>query len=516
MTEQAAVNNGSIALEMRHITKLYAGTVALEDVSFSVNCGEVHGIIGKNGAGKSTLVGIMSGIIPPSQGEIIINGQHFRALSPILAKKQGVSIITQEPEVIEESTVTENLFMPAYRENNQWISWRELEKKARAILTEAGFPIEVELKVRELSISEKQLLLVIKACYVEQANIIIMDEVSASLSQKDEKILYGIIRERVAAGKTVIFISHHTQELLRICDRVTVLRDGRSVGSAACQDLDQKSLAALIVGNTSYDTTTMADNSHLIDTKTTFALKGLTWHGRFSNINLKVCKGEVVGLAGLRGSGRTELLKSIVGIEQFDAGAVILNGQEKDYKSPAEALKDGVLYLAEEREAEGLVGIASLKKNLTINILPRLKRGIVISKTLEEPKVDSLIERLNIKAFSREQTIEQLSGGNKQKVLVGKLMAHDPLVSLLDEPTRGVDVEAKESILHTINEQMRKTSCILITSPGVDDLIKICDRIIVIYEGAVIEEFQRSEFDEQIIYRAMQGEKIYDREAVEA
>ncbi|MCL2496028.1 MAG: ATP-binding cassette domain-containing protein, partial [Clostridiales bacterium] len=212
MAEQA-----DIALEMRNITKLFAGTVALEDVSFSVNRGEVHGIIGKNGAGKSTLVGIMSGIIPPSKGDIVINGQHFRSLSPITAKKQHISIITQEPEIIEESTVTENLFMPGYLENKRLVSWRDLDQKARVILEEAGFPIEVTLKVRELSISEKQLLLVIKACYVEQADIIIMDEVSASLSQKDEKTLYGIIKERVNAGKTVIFISHRTQELLQVC-----------------------------------------------------------------------------------------------------------------------------------------------------------------------------------------------------------------------------------------------------------------------------------------------------------
>lgn len=508
MTEEALDNKNEVVLEMKHITKLYSGTIALEDVNLTVSKGEVHGLIGKNGAGKSTLVDIISGIIPPSQGEIIVNGKSHRFLTPITAKKQKISIITQEPQVIEESTVTENLFMPGYLNGKEVIDWVQLGEKAKEILDRIGFHVEPNMKVRDLSISEKQLLLVIKSCYVENAEIIIMDEVSASMNQKDQKTLYTIIKERIAAGKTVIFISHHTDELLKVCDRVTVLRNGHSVGCWDCCDLDMKSLAALIVGDTNYDELTMEDKSDMIGDEVVFELKNFTRYGKFQDISLKLHKGEIVGLAGLRGSGRTELFKCICGIDNHDKGTILLNGVEKSYKSPVEACEDGVIYLAEERETEGLIPIASIKKNLTVNILPKLsKSGFILSQS-ENRRSDELIKTLNVKAFSREQEISQLSGGNKQKVLVGKVLARTPEVCLLDEPTRGVDIEAKESILYTINEEMRKSSCVLLSSPGVDDLIKICDRILVLYDGKLIDQFVRKEFNEQDIYRVMQGEII--------
>jgi ABC-type sugar transport system ATPase subunit len=465
-----------IAFELKHITKLYAGTVALEDVSISVNKGEVHGIIGKNGAGKSTLVGILSGIIPPTMGEILVNGHSFRHLNPITAKKHHISIITQEPQVISESSVAENLFMPEYLNGWQIIPWAELAQRSNMVLEAVGFPIDPALKVRELSISEKQLLLVIKSCYVENADIIIMDEVSASLTKKDENTLYGIIRERSQAGKTVIFISHHTSELLHVCDKVTVLRDGHSVGCYACSELDMPKLAALIVGDSDYDAAAATSVKSIERGELLFELKNFTNYGKFQDINLRLYKGEIVGLAGLRGSGRTELFKSIVGIDSHDHGAIFLKSKERRYRSPAGAQADGVMYMPEEREAEGLIPISSIKKNLTISILPRVSKMGLISSRLENTKADSLIRTLDIKAFSHDQNINQLSGGNKQKVLVGKIMAHNPLVCLLDEPTRGVDVGAKDSILNTINEEMRLNSSVLLSSPGVDDLLKICDR----------------------------------------
>lgn len=500
-----------IALELRHITKLYAGTVALEDVSLTIHRGEVHGLIGKNGAGKSTLVGVMSGIVTPSSGEILVNGHSFAALSPVMAKRQHISIITQEPQVVEEITVAENFFMPYYG-GRQVIDWREMSRRASDILEKAGFPMDVSTRMRDLSISERQLLLVIKACYVERADIIIMDEVSASLSQKDQGILYQIIEQLIGQNKTVIFISHHTEELLRVCDRVTVIRDGHSVGSVGKENLDMKKLAALIVGDTNYDELVMEDLSSMVCEEETFRLQDFTRYGAFQDINLTLHRGEIVGLAGLRGSGRTEIFKSIIGIDPHDKGSVVLQGKERRYSSPAAACDDGVLYLAEEREAEGLVSMASIKENITVSILPKLSRFGILNHKEENRWADELIRTLDIKAVSRDQEIGQLSGGNKQKVLVAKIMAHTPLVCLLDEPTRGVDIEAKEGILSTINRELRKQSCVLISSPGVEDLIKICDRILVLYEGRIIDQFVRGEFSEQDIYRAMQGEIIHNSE----
>ncbi|MDO4960580.1 MAG: sugar ABC transporter ATP-binding protein [Eubacteriales bacterium] len=497
------------ALELRNITKLYAGTVALDNVSLTVRRGEVHGLIGKNGAGKSTLVGVISGLVIPSSGEILLDGQSYSSLSPITAKRHHVSIVTQEPQVVEESTVAENFFMPLYDGGSGFIDWKALNKKAADILSNAGFPLDPQMKMSDLSISERQLLLVIKACYVERAEVVIMDEVSASLGQRDQQILYGIIKDLTSAGKTIIFISHHTEELLKVCTCVTVIRDGRNVGSVDVAKLDKKSLAALIVGDTNYDDTAIEDRSYMIKDEEAFRLRDFTRAGKFRHISLSVKKGEILGLAGLRGSGRTELFKSVVGIDPYDEGEIYIDGVKKSFSSPAAAGRGGVAYLPEEREAEGLVSIASIQSNLSLGILNKLSNKLgIINQRQESGLADGLIKTLDIKTLSRKQEISQLSGGNKQKVLVGKIMAHAPHVCLLDEPTRGVDIEAKESILTSINKELRSDSCVVITSPGVEDLMKICDRILVIYEGEIISEFDKSEFSEQEIYRAMQGEEV--------
>ena len=502
----AESENGSIALEMYNISKLYAGTVALENVCFSVKKGELHGIIGKNGAGKSTLVDIMSGIIPPTRGEIRVNGHVYKSMTPSVAKKEFISIITQEPQVVNDCTVMENLFMPLYKDGQPIIPWNELNKRAAAVMEQGGFPIDVTQPVGDLSVSEKQILLVIKACYVENANIIIMDEVSASLSQHDEQTLHRIARERIAAGKTVILISHRTDELLKMCDRVTVLRNGHNAGTAEVKDLTMESLAALIVGNSNYDKEMLPHAAIDKDAPIVFEAKHITSYGKYRDFSIQLRRGEIVGIAGLRGAGRTELFKSIVGLDRIDEGKILIDGAEKRYHAPSEAIKDGVVYLAEEREREGLISIASIKHNLTIGIFKTISQNGIFRKKTENSKVDELIDVLSVKAYTREQEIQQLSGGNKQKVLVGKVMAQKPRVCFLDEPTRGVDIEAKESMLHTINEEMRKDSAILISSPGVEDLIKVCDRIVVLFEGRTVGEFDKSEFDEKRIYQMMQGE----------
>lgn len=508
MTESAAYNSDTV-MELRGITKIYSGTVALDNVSLAVTKGEVHGLIGKNGAGKSTLVGVISGLVTPDSGDIFLDGERYAALSPITAKRHRISIITQEPQVVENSTVVENLFMPLYDGDGPVINWKKLSRKAEEILKNVGFPLNVQTKIRDLSISERQLLLVIKACYVEKGEIIIMDEVSASLGQRDQQILYSIIARLKEEGRTVIFISHQTEELLRVCTCVTVIRDGKNVGSEDVADLDRKSLAALIVGDSDYDELAIEDLSHMVRDEEAFALSSFTRYGSFNRISLSLKKGEIVGLAGLRGSGRTEIFKSIAGIDPSDEGAIFLNGKKRKYSSPAAAAADGIVYLTEEREAEGLIPIASIRSNLTIGILKKLSNPFgIIRANREKGLADELIDILGIKAVSSSQEISQLSGGNKQKTLIGRIMACEPSVCLLDEPTRGVDIEAKESILQSINSRLRQNSCVLITSPGVEDLMKICDRILVLYNGELLDEFDRASFSERDIYRAMQGEVI--------
>lgn len=492
-------------LQIRDLSKVYPGTVALHKVNITVKKGEVHGIIGKNGAGKSTLVGIIAGIVTPTEGDITMAGETFKSLSRINAKKKNIAIVPQEPQVIQDFTVAENLFLPDY--GTGFVHWNHLYARAAQVLKKAKLSIDVRMKAGDLSISEQQLLLVVKACYVENARLIILDEASASLAENDEKLLYEMIEERKRAGNTILFISHRTEELLKVCDRVTVLRNGKSVTTADCCRLDEEKLSALIVGEDSSlrKTDRSFNRPSCTGTETLLAVRDLTLYGAFKKINFQVRKDEIVGLAGLRGSGRTEILKAIAGIDPADEGTVTVNNREQRFSSPWQAYGEGIAYLPEDREKEGLIRMLSVRENLTLNSLEQISRGFVLSQRRETTLVQKLIAALGIKTASPEQEVSQLSGGNKQKVVVGKVWAAGTRVLLLDEPTRGIDIAAKESILRTIDGELRQGRSIIITSPGLEDLMLICDRILALYKGEIIDEFSRAEFDEEALYVAIQG-----------
>ncbi len=496
-------------LQLKDISKVYPGTIALESVNLTVRKGEVHGIIGKNGAGKSTLVSIIAGIISPTTGEIMIGDKSFKTLSRGNARDQLISIVTQEPQVIRDCTIAENLFMPDYGSNRFFINWNKINKEAQSIIKEAGLNMDVKMNAGDLSISEQQLLLVVKACYVEKSQIIILDEVSASLTQDDEKLLYEIIQKRKSEGCTIIYISHRTDELLNVCDRVTVIRDGKAVTTRDCGQLSKKELAYLIVGD-AYFCAGATKDLQVTQGKSqevVLTVNNLTKYGQYQDINFSLKKGEILGVAGLRGSGRTEIFKGIVGIDPADDGFITINKETKRFTSPSEAFQNRILYLPEDRDKEGLINCLSVRENLTLNILPRISHNTVIKSASENTCVASLIDMLDIKAASPEQAVNELSGGNKQKVIVGKIMAAEPLVCILDEPTRGVDIAAKEGILSIIKNRMSKYSSVIIASPGIEDLVEVCDRILVLYQGEIIGEFTAEEFDEKAIYHAQQGER---------
>lgn len=492
-------------LRIHNVSKIYPGTVALHKVNIEVKRGEVHGIIGKNGAGKSTLVGIIAGMINPTEGDIYVGNKQFKTLSRISARKEKIAIVPQEPQVILDCTVAENLFIPDYVGGSKFLNWKQLYAEAEQVIKRANLNIDVRAKARDLSISEQQLLLVVKACYVEKAKIIILDEASASLSQDDEKTLYKIIEERKQKGNTIIFISHRIEELLNVCDRVTVIRDGKSITSANCSDLNQEKLSGLIVGEDFKLKAGDSFNSARVKDEVVLSVENLTRAGVFNNVNFKLRKGEVLGLAGLRGSGRTEIFKGIAGIEPVDDGLVRANGKETRFTTPSQAFKNGIVYLPEDREQEGLISVLSVRENLILNSLHKISTGFLINRKRENNFVADLIKTLGIKTASPEQEVSQLSGGNKQKVVAGRIMATQPKVFLLDEPTRGVDIAAKESILKVVKEKLTKSAGVIISSPGLEDLILICDRILVLYQGKIVAEYTKGEFNEGDLYMAVQG-----------
>lgn len=507
MPQQDSDTQGRSILQLRDVSKIYPGTVALHKANLEVRRGEVHGIIGKNGAGKSTLVDIIAGIIEPTGGEIIVGGKRYTTLSRIAAKKEKIAVVTQEPQIILDLTVAENLFLGDFGEKHWFVNWQKLYAKADQVIEKANLKIDVRAKAGDLSMSEQQLLLVLKACYVEDARIVMLDEASASLSQDDERLLHQIIAERKREGNTVIIISHRTDELLAVCDRVTVVRDGRTLGSEDCSKLNRETLSSLIVGE-GYKLKDTAGGLHPARVKNDqvlLSVESLTTVGTFQNISLTLHKGEILGLAGLRGSGRTEFLKGLAGIEPAEAGTVQIGSLKTRFSSPSQALKNGIVYLPEDREHEGLVKSLTVRDNLIMNALGKVSSHCIINKPSERKFTSDVVEALGIKAASIEQEVNQLSGGNKQKVVVGRISAAEPRVFLLDEPTRGVDISAKDSILTIIKERLSETSGIIITSPGLDDLMMICDRILVLYKGEVISEFERGEFNEGDLFLALQG-----------
>ncbi|MCR4441757.1 MAG: sugar ABC transporter ATP-binding protein [Peptococcaceae bacterium] len=497
-----------VILQLKNITKIYPGTVALQKVNLEVMRGEVHGIIGKNGAGKSTLVGIISGMVASSGGEILIKGRKLAHLSRLDAKRERIAIVPQEPQVISDFTVAENLFLGDYPHQGPLVNWPEMFRRAEDILRRTGLNINARAKAGELSISEQQLLLLAKACGVEQADIIILDEASASLSHDDESVFFSLLGEQKRMGKTIILISHRTDEILKVCNRVTVIRDGRSVKTISCEGLDRQQLSALIVGDESgREQHVMAGSSRAqAGGEVVLKVEGFTRAGCFENVHFALKKGEVVGLAGLRGSGRTELFKSIVGIDPHDAGTLEIAGCKCTVASPSQALERGIVYLPEDREKEGLVAGLSVRENLVLNSLAQISKATLIDRKKEDSLVSRLIKTLGIVTAAPAQEVGQLSGGNKQKVVVGRISAFGPLVYLLDEPTRGIDIATKDSILRTIREKLAAQAGVVITSPGLDDLLLICDRILVLYKGRIVAGFERAEFNEGQIFMAMQGE----------
>ncbi|MQL52281.1 ATP-binding cassette domain-containing protein [Desulfofundulus thermobenzoicus] len=494
-------------LVLQDICKIYPGTIALHKVNLDVKKGEVHGIIGKNGAGKSTLVGIIAGVTAPTKGVIRVNNKSFNALTRELAKKEGIAIVPQEPQVILDFTVAENLFVGNYLSRKGKVDWAEMKQRAAKIFERVNLNLNLQLIARDLSVSEQQLLLILRACFVENARIIILDEASASLSQKDQELLFKIIEEKKKEGKTILFISHRTDELLRICDRVTVIRDGWSVATEDCRRLDKQKLSALIVGENSVFEGPVTDSLSRRNgvTEEIFSLEDFTRAGCFHHINIRLQRGEVLGLAGLRGSGRTEIFKSIIGIDPVDEGWVWIDGKRTRFASPSQALKAGIAYLPEDRDMEGLIPSFSTRANLILNALKKISRAFVIVGRREGELVKQLISSVGIKVAAPEQEVSQLSGGNRQKVVVGRILATEPRIYLLDEPTKGVDIAAKESILRIIKENLSHSAGVIITSPGIDDLMLICDRILVLYRGRIIAEFQRERFTEEAIFLAMQG-----------
>ena len=506
-------------LEMRQIRMEFPGVVALDNVNFSVRKGEIHALVGENGAGKSTLMKILSGVYPGGSfnGAIVINDQVESFGSIKDSEKKGVAVIYQELALIKYMNVGENIFLGNEILNSQGlIDWDATYLRAREALDEVGLPINVATKVLHLGIGTQQLVEIAKAI-AKEAQILVLDEPTSALTETEIEHLMKLLRVFKERGMTCIFISHKLKEVFQIADRITVLCDGKAKGTFNKEDLTEDKLISLMVGRelTQRFPESKRDPELIAKNEVAFEIKNWTVYDpeiedkiALNNINLYVRKGEILGIAGLMGAGRTETMLSILGVwGKKSSGEVLLFGEPVVTQKPSDVIKAGINYLSEDRKQSGLVLMQNVRNNMALpSLYSRLNNIGLIDQDAELASVEKMIQSLRIKTPSVEQLVEKLSGGNQQKVALGKWLMTDPKVIILDEPTRGIDVGAKYEIYTIMQSLAEKGIAIIMISSELPEILGMSDRILVMHEGKVAGEVLKSEAtQEKIITYATGG-----------
>ncbi len=483
-------------LDMEGVSKAFAGVPVLADVSLSLLRGEVLGIVGENGAGKSTLMKVLAGIHRADAGRIRLDGAPFEPAGPRDALKAGIKVVHQELSLFPDRTVAENVFAGALpRTGLGTVRRGQLLRDARAVLGRVGLDVAADAKVRSLSLAQRQLVEIGRALS-QRARIIVMDEPTATLTAHEVEGLKGVVAALKAEGVGLIFISHHLEEVFAICDRVAVMRDGRCVDTRPTADWTEDAMVQVMVNrpiDAFFPKAEVAPGPVLLE------VAGLASGGRFRDVSFAVRAGEIYGLAGLVGAGRTEVLKTIFGALPLTAGAVRIGGRDHRPRSPRRSLGAGVVLTPEDRKAEGLVLPFSIRNNLRMSTLPRLSRFGIVSRRAVARLADRSIRRLRIRARSPGQEVRRLSGGNQQKVVLARALSVAPKVFMLDEPTRGVDVGAKVEVYTLIGELAAAGAAVLIASSDLLELLGLCDRIGVMRAGRLAGEVGRADFSQDRI-----------------
>jgi rhamnose transport system ATP-binding protein len=491
-------------VELRGIAKSYGGVTALSDVSFAVKAASVHALVGENGAGKSTLVKILTGVLDPDEGELLVDGELRQVRDPQTAYRLGIVAMYQEPTVFPDLTVAENVFAGRHpRSSIRTVSWREMRGEASRLLDDLGVDLGPDTPVRGLAVADRQLLEIAKALS-SSARLLIMDEPTAALSPNEVDNLFATARRLRERGVAIVFISHRLEEVTAIADTITVLRDGRHIATRAADELSHGEIVRLMVGR-SLDALFPKEEAEIGDV--TLRAEGLTRRGVFSNISFELRRGEIVGLAGFVGSGRTEVARSIFGIDRLDRGKLWIEGRAFGARSPRAALHRGLAYLPEDRLQQGLVQPMSVGDNVSLAVLPDLTPGGVLRPRRERALARRFMDQLRIKATSPAQVVRSLSGGNQQKVVLAKWLAAEPKILLLDEPTHGVDVGTKADVHRTISHLAAQGLTILLISSELPEILGMSDRVLVMREGRLVAEFPRAEATQERIIEAAAGVK---------
>lgn len=489
-------------LEMRGVSKFFPGIRALEDVSFSMRAGEVHALIGENGAGKSTLVKVLTGVHRQSSGTVAVAGRQVEFHSPVDARKAGIAAIHQDASMFPDLSVTENIFSGhVLRGKAGLLDWRRMRARTRELLSRVELEVGPETLVRELSVAERHLVGIARALS-EDASIVIMDEPTSALSLRETEDLFRIIHQLREAGKAILFISHKFDELFAIADRYTVLRDGRFIGEGAMRDATIDSLVKLMAGR---EMGSLFPPRASSPGEVVLSVEGFSRAGVYREIGFDLREGEIVGLFGLVGAGRSEVMRALMGLDPRDAGTVTVRGKRVAIRGPRDALALGIALVPEDRQGQGLILDMAIGDNVTLPQVANLAKGPFLDTKAEDAVTRDYGTRMEIRSAGWGENAKNLSGGNQQKVVLAKWLATKPSILILDEPTKGIDVGTKAAVHAFVAGLAAKGMSIIMISSELPEIMGMSDRILVMHEGRVAAFFDRKSTDEAAVIRAAVG-----------
>lgn len=492
-------------LEVRGLSKYFPGVKALDDVDFRLDYGSVHAVCGENGAGKSTLMNVLMGLYQRDAGEIYIHGEPVYFLSPKQALDAGIAIIEQELNPVPEMSVAENMFLG--RENTKfglWMDYKSLEERAAEVLAELGVKIDPWTKIKELSLAQVQLVEIAKAISYD-SEIIIMDEPTSAIAERDAERLFELIQVLKAKGKGIIYVSHRMKEIFTISDTVTVLRDGKYIGTRPTKEITRADVVNMMIGRKLEEEYV---KSNTVTEDTALQVRNLTKRGVFEGISLDVRRGEILGIFGLMGSGRSEFFEALFGADPADSGEIYIFGERKKHLRPRDAMRNGIALVTEDRKQSGLVLKSSVRDNIALPNLRTLSDGPFINGRREVEAVKKIADQFRVKTPSLNQLVSRLSGGNQQKVVLSKWLLRAPQILLLDEPTRGIDVGAKREIYAFMSEFANRGNAVIMISSELPEVLAMSDRIVVFRGGHKVGERPRGDVtQEQLMHLASEGVK---------
>jgi inositol transport system ATP-binding protein len=487
-----------IKLELAHISKLFPGVKALDDVSFQLKKGTTHVLCGENGAGKSTLMKIINGIYRQDSGDVFIDGKKVEIHNPLHARRLGIAMIYQELSFVPDMTVEENICLGHWPMKNKiMIDWKSVRLNTLKLLEQEGFHYSPETKLRSLSIAEIQLIEIVKAVSIN-AGIIIMDEPTSAIASKEVENLFQKIDVLKQRNVSIIYISHKMDEIFRVADEITILRDGKVIETRSKNNIDEKTIVELMVGRkieNQYPKKEIPLGQEVLHVQNLYS------EGVFNNVNFYLRKGEILGFAGLLGAGRTELMRALFGLDTYNKGEIRIFDKAWKIKNVRHAMTAGIAMLSEDRRRYGIIPMLGISENVVLTVLDKFIRKGRWYKQKENKTVSTICQKMRVKAPSLDTKVYSLSGGNQQKVVLAKWMVREPNILILDEPTRGIDVGAKNEIYQLMMELVEQGKSIIMVSSELPELLSMCDRIYVMHEGTITGVLDRKEFSQESVMR---------------